>query len=151
MTNSPAVLHEGLTRGLYVSHGTLEIRDFSEAKKFFREVLGIEAYRHSMQSMFIRKNVYMTIACVRTEEAAVDQGIQNRWGIDVASREDVDRSYRRLLEYKDEYGIAEVIPPAQRGDFYSFIMRDANGNWWEIQHSDIDYDALFASGSNADA
>lgn len=143
MTNSPKVLRDGLTRGLYMSHGTLEIRDFSKSKAFFREVLGIEAYRHSPQSMFIRKNAYMTVACVQTEEAAVDQGYENRWGVDVDSPEDVDRSYERLLAERDRYGVQEILLPSQKDTGYSFVLRDLNGNWWEIQHPAKDLASLF--------
>ena len=143
MTNSPKVLRDGLTRGLYMSHGTLEIRDFSKSKAFFREVLGIEAYRHSPQSMFIRKNAYMTVACVQTEEASVDQGYENRWGVDVDSAEEVDRSYKRLLVERDRYGVQELLPPSRKDMGYSFALRDLNGNWWEVQHADKDPASLF--------
>lgn len=146
MALSRPVLRSGLTRGLYVSHGTLEIRDFSASKRFFREVLGVEAYRHSPQSMFVRKGVYMTIACVQTDQVQVDQGWQNRWGLDVGSRQDVDRAYEKIMQAKDELGIQEVRPPRDVPPFYAFSLRDPDGNWWDVQFADPGaVDALFAS------
>jgi catechol-2,3-dioxygenase len=151
MSQPPKVLANGLTRGLYVSHGTLEIRDFSAAKAFFCEVLGIEAYRHSPQSMFIRKDAYMTIACVQTGQASVDQGVENRWRIDVASREAVDEAYAGVTAHRERYAIDEIKAPADHDERYSFMMRDASGNWWEIEHDRQDYSALFPAAPRAGA
>lgn len=152
MTYPSKVTRPALAPGQWMSHGTLELSNFDQTRRFFTEVLGIETVRHAAGGMFATKGVYMTIACVGTPQINVNQGFDNRWGLEVGSREAVDAAYARVAAVQQDWEISELLPPAQRTPFYSFCLRDVNGNWWEIQDAGAEiYDELFRQGDCTDA
>lgn len=72
----------------------------------------------------------------------------NHWGLDVATREEVDTAYQKALELQQEYGIRRVNKIRLWHGDYAFKLQDRDGNWWEIQNIEdpMKYDKRFARG-----
>lgn len=117
-----------------LSHGTLECRNLRVSRKFYEEFLGLECVVHSPSSMVIRLGLKFHVVAVEVGDAMHPAELLNHWGLDVGSKEEVDASYQKVLEYKDVYGIMEVKEPVARHGVYSFYFRDHDSNWWELQH-----------------
>ena len=60
--------------------------------------------------------------------------VLNHWGMDVGSKEDVDKARENALKYKDKYKIRQVLPVVDQHGVYSFYMEDLDHNWWEVQY-----------------
>ncbi len=136
---------------LRLSHGTLECRDLAKSRPFYEDFLGLEVVRHGRRSMLLRKGGYWAIVCVEAGDKTRPQGLWNHWGLDLASREDVDAAHERAQALKDLYGIDKITRPGMRHGTYQFHFRDRDGNWWEFQHVDEGrYDRFFAEGDIVD-
>lgn len=120
-----------LLKTKFLSHGTVECRDLAAARRFYTEVLGMEAVQTSAISLMLRLNSTTTIACVQTRGPNT-AGLYSHFGFDVESREEVDRAYETVMAHKDEYGIRRVTRPVDQHGTYAFYMEDADGNMWEI-------------------
>ena len=122
-----------LVKTTMLSHGTLECHDLAASRRFYEEFLGLETVFHGTRTMLIRKGGYWGVVCVNRGDAVRPMGPLNHWGVDVASRADVDAARRDALKYKDEYGIRAVNQALDQHGVYSFYLQDLDGNWWEIQ------------------
>ena len=120
-----------LLKPTLLSHGTVECRDLAAARRFYTEMLGMEAVQTSEISMMLRLNSTTTIACVQTKGPNT-AGLFSHFGLDVASREEVDRAYETVTAHRDEYGIGKITRPVDQHGTYAFYIEDADGNIWEI-------------------
>jgi catechol 2,3-dioxygenase-like lactoylglutathione lyase family enzyme len=126
---SPA--KETLLKPLLLSHGTVECRDIEAAKRFYTEVLGMEAVRTSKISLMLRLNSTTTIAAVQTR-GPNGAGHYSHFGLDFATREEVDAAWETLKGVQEEYGIRKITRPADQHGAYAFYIEDMDGNWWEF-------------------
>jgi len=129
--NQGSVLHPYM-----ISHGTLECRSLAKSRKFYEEFLGLECVAHSPTSMAIRCGLKFHITAVEVGDALHPANLLNHWGLDLESRDAVDKAYADIVAEKERYGIAEVKQPMDRHGVYSFYLQDLDSNWWEIQHYD---------------
>jgi catechol 2,3-dioxygenase-like lactoylglutathione lyase family enzyme len=129
--NQGSVLHPYM-----ISHGTLECRSLAKSRRFYEEFLGLECVVHSPTSMAIRCGLKFHITAVEVGDALHPGNLLNHWGLDLESRDAVDKAYADIIAEKEHYGIAEVKQPTDRHGVYSFYLQDLDGNWWEIQHYD---------------
>jgi catechol 2,3-dioxygenase-like lactoylglutathione lyase family enzyme len=129
--NQGSVLHPYM-----ISHGTLECRSLAKSRRFYEEFLGLECVVHSPTSMAIRCGLKFHITAVEVGDALHPGNLLNHWGLDLESRDAVDKAYADIIAEKERYGIAEVKQPTDRHGVYSFYLQDLDGNWWEIQHYD---------------
>jgi catechol 2,3-dioxygenase-like lactoylglutathione lyase family enzyme len=129
--NQGSVLHPYM-----ISHGTLECRSLAKSRTFYEEFLGLECVVHSPTSMAIRCGLKFHITAVEVGDALHPGNLLNHWGLDLESRDAVDKAYADIIAEKERYGIAEVKQPTDRHGVYSFYLQDLDGNWWEIQHYD---------------
>jgi catechol 2,3-dioxygenase-like lactoylglutathione lyase family enzyme len=130
-TNRDSVLHPYM-----ISHGTLECRSLARSKKFYEEVLGLECVVHSPTSMAIRCGLKFHITAVEVGDDLHPANLLNHWGLDLESRDAVDKAHADIIAAKERYGIDEVRQPMERHGVYGFYLQDLDGNWWEIQHYD---------------
>lgn len=137
-----------VVKSTMLSHGTLECRDLAESRRFYEQFLGLETVFHGTRTMMIRKGGYWSVVCVRRGDKVRPMGPLNHWGVDVASREEVDAAREDALKHSGEYGIREVHQARDQHGVYSFYLQDLDGNWWEIQSTpEAGYhDALFERG-----
>jgi hypothetical protein len=69
----------------------------------------------------------------------------------VASPDDVEAARAAAHREAAMYGIREIHPIVERDGHRSFLLKDLNGNWWEITSRDAaSYDDIFARGDVAD-
>ena len=115
----------------FLSHGTIETRDLNRARKFYEEVFGFEVRQTSKISLMLRLNSTTTIACVQTR-GPTKAGLYSHFGLDMATREEVDAAYQTALGLQDQYGIKRLTVPVDQHGTYAFYIIDADENWWEI-------------------
>ncbi|WP_372661792.1 VOC family protein [Hydrogenophaga sp.] len=135
-----------------LSHGTLECYDLIPSRRFYEEFLGLECVRHGKTSMAIRHSMRFHIICVEVGEQLQPVHLLNHWGVDVQTREEVDRAHASALARQEEFGIRKVMPPQDMHGVYSFYMIDLDHNWWEIQYyaNGFQHDDLFDFGDRFD-
>ena len=133
-----------------MSHGTCECYDMKETRRFYEEFLGLQCVRHAKPAMVFRCGLKFHVVCVEVGDKVHPCSVLNHWGVDVLSREDVDRAHALAHEHKDLYGIKKIMPVTDQHGAYSFYLEDLDGNWWEIQHvPDGFHDVKFAAGDIA--
>jgi hypothetical protein len=106
MTSAPVRLNEPVN----LSHGTLEIADFPETMRFYRDFLGIGCHRHHTAAMSIFHKGEWLVACVKAGKALHRQGPENRWVLGVERPEDVDRAYVAAVTYRELFKIRRIMP-----------------------------------------
>jgi catechol 2,3-dioxygenase-like lactoylglutathione lyase family enzyme len=127
-----------------ISHGTLDCADLQASRRFYEEVLGFEVIQHAPIAMTIRLGSHHTYVVVETGKVQ-EMNFMNHNGLDVETRQEVDRAYELLQSVKDDYGVRQLTPPKLQHGAYSFYFRDLDNNWWEILANAPDgYSALFA-------
>jgi len=119
-----------------LTHGTLEVHNLKQTRKFFEEFLGMEVIRHAPPGMMFRCGMKFHVVCLEVGDKVQPLSIANHWGIDVASKEEVDEAWRKAHELKDVYKIGKILPIAQQHGVYSFYFEDLNQSWWEIEFYD---------------
>ncbi len=137
-----------IVKPMILSHGTLGVIDLAKSKRFYTEFLGLDCVRHTERGMNVRKGGYWAVVCLQIGEQVDPTRVYNHWGLDVATREEVDAAHEKALELQEKYGIRRVNKiRLQHGD-YAFKLQDRDGNWWEIQHIEdpMKYDKRFARG-----
>jgi catechol 2,3-dioxygenase-like lactoylglutathione lyase family enzyme len=136
-----------VVRPYLLSHGTMECYDLRASRRFYEEFLGLECVRHAKPAMAVRCGLKFHIVCVEAGSAVRPCGVLNHWGLDVASREEVDRVHRMAFEQKERYGIRRILDVVDQHGVYSFYMEDLDHNWWEIQCYDgFQHDDMFDFG-----
>ncbi|HTE83368.1 MAG TPA: VOC family protein [Dehalococcoidia bacterium] len=115
----------------FMSHGTLECVDLQATRSFYEDVLGLEVIQHAPEAMMVRRggdHIYVVLATGKPQEMR----FTNHNGLDVGSRDEVDRAYERLQSVRDEYNIHKLSKPNLQHGAYSFYFQDFDNNWWEI-------------------
>jgi len=123
---------EPLLKTVRLGHGTLECIDIVKTRRFYEEVLGLEAIQTSPLSLMIRKGTNHTYAVVETGKADKEMPMLNHNGLDVGSPEEVDAAYELLQHVKEAYGVRKIQKPRRAHGDYAFFFCDLDGNWWEI-------------------
>ena len=138
---------ESVVKPYVMSHGTLEVYNLKQSRKFYEEFLGFECVRHAIPAMVIRCGMKFHIVCVEVGDKLKPVNLLNHWGVDVGSRAEVDRCWNAANDRKDEFGIRKVMPIADQHGVYSFYLVDCDHNWWEVQHYDgFQHDDMFDFG-----
>ena len=133
-----------------LSHGTLECKDLERSRRFYRDVLGLQAVKTGPISLWLKLGSdCFIVALALGEKAQPMPSVNWHWGLDVGSVAAVDAQYERLLRLKDEYGIGEIKQPSDMHGAYSFYFEDCDHNWWEIQYvPDGTYERIFSSAED---
>jgi catechol 2,3-dioxygenase-like lactoylglutathione lyase family enzyme len=119
-----------------LTHGTLECYNLRETRKFFEEFLGLEVVRHAPPGMVFRCGMKFHVVALEVGDNVKPNGIGNHWGVDVATKEEVDEAWRKAHELKDKYKIGQIMPVNMQHGVYSFYFEDLNHSWWEIEYYD---------------
>jgi hypothetical protein len=78
------------------------------------------------------------------------QGVENRFCLRVDTADEVDAAREAALRLTPEHRIREVGPIDVNGGIRSFVLRDLDGNWWEISNvGSAYYDEVFLRGDVA--
>jgi hypothetical protein len=127
-----------VVRPITLARGALVSRDLDLTQRYFEDLLGFECVRLSPDHMLARhrnagEDAYWALSVRKVETIAHPQNILNHWGVALRSRADVDRAYEIVAAQSDIYGIRRVQKPRGNHGSYSFLMEDADTNWWEIE------------------
>ena len=114
-----------------MSHGTLEVYSLKASRRFYEEFLGLECVRHGKPAMVIRLGMRFHVVCVEVGDQIHPCSLLNHWGVDVATRAEVDEAHAKAVAHKDKFKIRQVLPVHEMHGVYSFYL---DHNWWEIQH-----------------
>ena len=117
-----------------ISHGTLEVRNLKASRRFYEEFLGLECVRHGKPAMVIRLGMRFHVVCVEVGDEIHPVSLLNHWGVDVSSKEAVDKAHADAILHRETYGIRQVLKPQEMHGVYSFYLEDLDHNWWEIQY-----------------
>ncbi|MDA0241258.1 MAG: VOC family protein [Proteobacteria bacterium] len=125
--------------------GTMVTTDLGRARRFHEEYYGLECVRHRPDGILVRDrgrqpdghrngNQYWVWEVIEKDKIEFPQTRDHHWGVDVATKEDVERAFQIASENQDRWGfkIVQRVVAAPRGD-YVFKIRDVDDNWWEIQ------------------
>lgn len=131
-----------------LSHGTLESRDLPGAKRFYRDFLGLLCIRHrEMAQAITDKEFHFAVACVKVPSRTPMQGVENRWLLVARDDATVERAHCAAVERSDSFGISSVSELTGTPGSRSFLLRDLDGNWWEIaSRTPRFYHEIFARG-----
>ena len=129
-----AKTEHSIVKPYVMSHGTMEVYSLKESRRFYEEFLGLECVRHARPAIVVRCGLKFHIVAVEVGQNVHPVNVLNHWGIDVASKEEVDKAHEAALKYKDEYHIRQVLPVVMQHGVYSFYLEDLDHNWWEIQY-----------------
>lgn len=130
-------------RPLILSRGTLLTADLARARIFYTEFLGLECKDLEDGRMLVRDTdpghlrhrnggPYWVMDVKQVEEG-VTTNLLKHWGVDVASRAEVDRVHAIASAKKERFGLRVVRPPQMQHGTYSFYLQDFDTNWWEVE------------------
>ncbi len=138
---------DSVVKPYVLSHGTMECYNMGDSRRFYEEFLGMQCVQHGRRSMAVRCGMKFHIVCVQIGKNLKPAGVYNHWGVDVESREEVDRVHQKALELKDKYQMLQVLEVVEQHGVYSFYIEDVDHNWWEIQHFEgFQHDDMFDFG-----
>ena len=134
-------------RGAVFSHGTMDCRNPEKTQRFLQEFLGVRSVRKSKGTQYVWLGGRWIIACLRVgENVPPRQGDGYRFGLLVATPEEVDAAHAAATAQRGRWDIQNVYPVTVEGDTRSFTLQDLDGNWWEIYHRPGRlYDDVFAA------
>ncbi len=112
-----------------MSHGTMECYSLKDSRRFYEEFLGLECVRHAKPAMVVRCGLKFHIVAVEVGAAVHPCNVLNHWGLDVGSKEEVDKAHQNALKHQDKYKIRQVLPVVMQHGVYSFYMEDLDHNW----------------------
>jgi catechol 2,3-dioxygenase-like lactoylglutathione lyase family enzyme len=147
---SSTAARKPIVNPMLLSHGTLMCKDMAKSRHFYEEFLGLEVVRHARPAMMLRLRSGMYVVAVCIGERVPNQHVLTHWGLNVATRDEVDRAHAAALEHKEKYGIQKINKVLDRHGAYGFYFQDLDNNWWEIQHEARAIDDFFDHGDILD-
>ena len=134
-----------LIEGSVFSHGTMDSRNAEKTQRFLQEFLGIRSVRKSKGTQYVWQGGRWIIACLAVgANVPPRQGEGFRFGLLVATPEEVDAAHDAALAQREQWEIQKIRPVQVEGDTRTFSLQDMDGNWWEIYHRPGHlYDDLF--------
>jgi len=134
-----------LIEGSVFSHGTMDSRNAEKTQRFLQEFLGVRSVRKSKGTQYVWLGGRWIIACLNVgEKIPPRQGDGFRFGLLVATPEEVDAAHAAALDQREKWEIREIGPVEDDGDTRAFRLQDLDGNWWEIYYRPGHlYDDLF--------
>jgi catechol 2,3-dioxygenase-like lactoylglutathione lyase family enzyme len=132
--------------GAVFSHGTMDCRNPEKTQRFLQDFLGVRSVRKSKGTQYVWLGGRWIIACLRVGAGVPPrQGAGYRFGLLVATPDEVDAAHDAACDQQARWDIQEVRPVETEGDTRRFALQDLDGNWWEIYHRPGHlYDDLFA-------
>jgi catechol 2,3-dioxygenase-like lactoylglutathione lyase family enzyme len=121
-----------LIPGTRLSHGTIECEDCLTSRRFYQDVLGLGSVRPLAAAQYLWNGGPWSLVCVAIGEEPRPQGVENRFCLRVETAAEVDAAREAALRAQPEHRIREIGPLGESGGIRSFVLRDLDGNWWEI-------------------
>ena len=133
-----------------LSHGTIECQDCLTSRRFYQDVLGLGSVRPLAEAQYLWSGGPWSLVCVAIGDEPKPQGVENRFCLRVDTAAEVDAARAAALAVQDDHRIREIGPIDEHAGVRSFVMRDRDGNWWEISNvTSAYYDEVFLRGDVA--
>lgn len=132
----PDANRKSVVKAYALTHGTNDVYNLKETRKFYEEFLGLEVVRHAKPGMLFRCGMKFHVVCLEVGDKVTPKSLLHHWGLDVATKEEVDEAWKRAHELKDKYKIRQILPIEFQHGVYSFYFEDMNHTWWEIEYYD---------------
>src|SRR3979409_396730 len=132
--SAPPKSKSSIVEPMLLSHGTLMCKDLANSRRFYEEFLGLEVVRHARPAMMLRLRTGMYVVAVCIGEKVPSQHVLTHWGLNVATRAEVDRAHAEALRLKDKYGIQRINKVRERHGAYGFYFQDLEKNWAGMPH-----------------
>lgn len=158
MADGHAIGRQSVLKPVILSRGTVVVKDLARARRLYEEFFGFECVDDAPGRMLVRdrdpqglrqrSGKPYWVMDVRVTDGDWQTSLFKHWGIDVASREEVERVHAYAVAHKDRLGIRNIRKPRLQHGTYSFYVEDEDGNWWEIEcrPPGEDNDTVFAHG-----
>ena len=125
--------------------GTYMTTNLKLHRAFLEEFYGLETVCHRPGALLIRDKgrqlsdghrhgaQYWVWQVEETDRITEAQRVLNHWGVDVATKEDVNRAYEIGSKFKARWGLKLLQKPKDQHASWAFYLRDIDTNWFEIQ------------------
>jgi len=125
-----------LANTLALTHGTLECENLPKTRRFYKEFLGLSCVREAPRVQFVWREGEWVLVCASSGQPLfAKQGIENRWGLKLATPAEVDAAHAAAVAEREKWEIREITPiRAEPDGTRGFFLQDLDGNWWEIYH-----------------
>ena len=130
-----------------LTHGTLEAHKLPESRSFYEEVLQLRCVQHGPVSQMVAGSAEFAMACVNAGNRLSPQGDENRWVLSVANAETVNAIREAALASNFTQHVGDL---SEKDGISSFIVQDADSNWWEVTNLPATYyQSFFEKGDVA--
>ncbi len=114
------------------THGTLGCTDAEAYGKFAEEVLGLDVHKaYATVRYFKHPSAKHFLVALQVPELSPFSS-NFRFTLSLESPEAVEQARAELSAQKSDVGLMELGSLETDGSRASFLLRDMNGNWWEL-------------------
>jgi catechol 2,3-dioxygenase-like lactoylglutathione lyase family enzyme len=114
------------------THGTLGCTDADVYGKFCEEVLGLEVHKAYAQVRYLKTSTAKHFVVALTVPEPSNYSPSFRFTLSLESPEAVEQAHAELASRKSELAGIDIGDLTTDGTKASFLLRDMNGNWWEL-------------------
>jgi catechol 2,3-dioxygenase-like lactoylglutathione lyase family enzyme len=119
-----------------LTHGTITCLNIENARRFYREVLGLDVVSPSpsVKPHYIKHPAtpWYIVSLERKPEMRTLLTPFQRYTITLESPDAVAQAHSWLKESRDSIGITGLGEVQERAGAVSFLLSDADRNWWEV-------------------
>lgn len=117
------------------THGTLACADDRVSSRFYHDVLGLQVEQAYKNVVYVKHpDAPHYVVCLGRPAVGLNPFSPNfRYTLTLESSQAVEDAHSDLTRQGSELGLMEVRPvEATSGGGNAFLLRDLDGNWWEI-------------------
>ncbi len=117
------------------THGTLACADEQISGRFYHDVLGLQVEQAYKSVIYVKHPAAPHyVVCLARPAVGLNPFSPNfRYTLSLESVAAVEEAHAEVTREQADFGIMEVRPiEATAGDGAAFLLRDLDGNWWEL-------------------
>lgn len=115
------------------THGTLACADDKVSGEFYEEVLGLEVHQAYKDVVYVKhRHAAHYVVCLARAVGPNPFSPNFRYTLAVESPAAVEQAHDDLAKRRAELGLMELGPVEAQESMASFLLRDMDGNWWEV-------------------
>lgn len=116
------------------THGTLACADDQVSSHFYHGVLGLQVEQAYKNVVYVKHpQAPHYVVCLGRPAAELNPFSPNfRYTLTLESAQAVEQAHTEFSRQRGELGLMEIRPLADVNGALSFLLRDLDGNWWEL-------------------
>lgn len=119
-------------QSIRISHGTLEVNNLQESRRFYEEVLGLNAFQQSPISMMVGLGTDHRYVAVAANDPSMEHCLRNRLIFD--SEVDLLDAHNSLKGLPATHVTELSKPDTDTLGRLAFEFLDLDRNWWELYY-----------------